>query len=72
METETGIEDSYVYDGEVFSEVNEYSARAVTKGKIDYTYWAIHQGAGFGNILEDDEGKFIYLILPVNFNTATN
>ena len=53
METETGIEDSYVYDGEVFSEVNEYSARAVTKGKIDYTYWAIHQGAGFGNILED-------------------
>ena len=52
-ETETGIEDSYVYDGEVFSEVNEYSARAVTKGKIDYTYWAIHQGAGFGNILED-------------------
>lgn len=53
VETETGIEDSYVYDGEVFSEVNEYSARAVTKGKIDYTYWAIHQGAGFGNILED-------------------
>ena len=53
VETETEIEDSYVYDGEVFSEVNEYSARAVTKGKIDYTYWAIHQGAGFGNILED-------------------
>lgn len=53
VETETGIEDSYVYDGEIFSEVNEYSARAVTKGKIDYTYWAIHQGAGFGNILED-------------------
>ena len=53
VETETGIEDSYVYDGEVFSEVNEYSARAVTKGKIDYTYWAIHQGSGFGNILED-------------------
>ena len=53
VETETGIEDSYVYDGEVFSEVNEYRARAVTKGKIDYTYWAIHQGAGFGNILED-------------------
>lgn len=43
VETETGIEDSYVYDGEVFSEVNEYSARAVTKGKIDYTYWAIHR-----------------------------
>ena len=53
VETETGIEDSYVYDGEVFSEVNEYRARAVTKGKIGYTYWAIHQGAGVGNILED-------------------
>lgn len=22
--------------------------------------------------IKDDEGKFIYLILPVNFNTATN
>ena len=37
-ETETGIEDSYVYDGEVFSEVNEYSARAVTKGSRFWKY----------------------------------
>ena len=47
------IGDSYVYDGQIFVKDSTVGERAVTKGTIDYTYWAIHAGAGFGDILED-------------------
>lgn len=62
MEPETDADetDSYVYHGEIFTQVAgkekseklRASARRVT-GVIDYTYWAIHSGAGFGDIFED-------------------
>ncbi len=43
----------YVYNGEVFYEENISEYMRAVAGKIDYTYWAIHEGAGFGDILED-------------------
>lgn len=76
VETESDVPENemYVYDGETFYEdgVSPYARAAA--GKINYTYWAIHKGAGFGDILEDgrnlDHVGIIMLKVGRNWKTA--
>ena len=73
-ESDSSMNEMYVYDGETFYEdgVSPYARVAV--GKINYTYWAIHEGAAFGDILEDgrnlDHLGIIMLKVGRNWKTA--
>lgn len=64
----------YVYDGETFYEDGVSPYARVAAGKINYTYWAIHGGADFGDILEDgrnlDHLGIIMLKTGKNWKTA--
>ena len=64
----------YVYDGETFYEDGVSPYARVAAGKINYTYWAIHGGADFGDILEDgrnlDHLGIIMLETGKNWKTA--
>lgn len=73
-ESDSRMNEMYVYDGETFYEDGVSPYGRVAAGKINYTYWAIHEGAGFGDILEDgrklDHLGIIMLKVGRNWKTA--
>ncbi len=73
-ESDSRENEMYVYDGETFYEDGASPYARVAAGKINYTYWAIHEGADFGDILEDgrdlDHLGIIMLKVGRNWKTA--